>query len=85
MSNWYAKMLDILSYILYNNITVNNYTKGNVMAEYKHILIKPETKQRFKVAAVKAGMTYDEYIKYLLNLGQAYPPNIDAKNKAKQS
>ena len=41
----------------------------------KHIPVEPETHQRFKIASVKAGMNYDELIKYALNLIAAYPPN----------
>ena len=41
--------------------------------EYKHLLIKPETHERMKEQAQKAGMTFDGYLRYLLNLGEAYP------------
>ena len=45
----------------------------------KHIPVEPETHQRFKIASVKAGMNYDELIKYALNLIAAYPPTQDYK------
>ena len=47
--------------------------------EKKHIPVEPDTHARFKVAAAQAGMKYDEYIKYLLNLGAAYPPKQTTK------
>ena len=52
------------------------------MYNKKHIPVEEETRDAFKEAAKKAGMTYDGYLKYLLNLGRAYPPTIDYKKQS---
>ena len=47
--------------------------------EYVQFSVKRDTRRKFKIAAVKADLSYDEYLKYLLNLGSAYPPNQTTK------
>jgi len=47
--------------------------------KYKALRVKEPTHKKTKVAAANAGMTVDDYIKYILLLGMAYPPTIDYK------
>ena len=44
--------------------------------EYAHLRIKKDTHQKMKIAAAQAGLTIDEYNRYVLNLCKAYPPTL---------
>ena len=47
--------------------------------DWQPIQVHKDVHKKVKLQAAQAGLKMNDYIKYLLNLGQAYPPTIDYK------